>query len=254
MSKLPYMQFFPSDWLRDTKVLSPEAKAVWIDILALAWNEPERGVYKRPIPAFCREHQLDGERGPSILEELKLVATVTISNHCVTVISRRMIKEEKHRESNRIKVNRFRSRAGVTDGNQNVTHKKSEVRSQKSEVINNKDLTPLPPFEIPEDLKPNEPEIREWLAYKKQKGQNYKSKGLEVFWRMLRKFPHEHLKAIIEQSMANNWAGLFELKNGGQHGRQGNSQAGLRQIGAPERADSKFAGIGKTIRVGGDED
>jgi hypothetical protein len=67
--------------------------------------------------------------------------------------------------------------------------------------------------EIPEDLKTNEPEIREWFEYKVQRGQRYKPKGLDAFFRVIRKIPPEQRRISVETSMANNWAGIFPVRN-----------------------------------------
>src|SRR3990167_8236796 len=71
--------------------------------------------------------------------------------------------------------------------------------------------------QIPEDLKPNEPEIKNWLAYKRERGETYKPRGLDALYRALRAIPEGQRKAAIDQSMGNNWAGLFPPK-GGQNG------------------------------------
>src|SRR5687768_9867751 len=104
--KMPFFQFYPLDWLRDTAKLSPEAKGYWIQILCYAWNEPFRGVYEREESAMCYELGIDLIRLEDLLDELKLVADIkrrTISNvrgnkSYVTVMSRRMVKEETQRE------------------------------------------------------------------------------------------------------------------------------------------------------------
>ena len=44
MAELPYMQFYPTDWLADTRMLTASAKGVWIDTLADLWSAPERGL------------------------------------------------------------------------------------------------------------------------------------------------------------------------------------------------------------------
>lgn len=58
--------------------------------------------------------------------------------------------------------------------------------------------------------------IKKWLAYKKERKEGYKGKrSAEAFEEMLRKFAGNDPKKaeeIIKQSMANNWAGIFELK------------------------------------------
>ena len=60
------------------------------------------------------------------------------------------------------------------------------------------------------------PIIDDWLQYKKEKGQAYKPKGLEQFIIHLKALSKNNVKvadAIIKQSMRNNWAGIFELKD-----------------------------------------
>jgi len=59
-----------------------------------------------------------------------------------------------------------------------------------------------------------------WLEYKKERKEPYKSqKGLNAFYNKLidySKNDPDTAKKIIEQSMANNWAGIFELKESQQ--------------------------------------
>ena len=68
-----------------------------------------------------------------------------------------------------------------------------------------------------------------WLNYKKEKGQPYKQTGAEACYRKLLTLSggdKQMMIAIIEQSMSNNWAGIFELKNNGNRNstnKQGNS-------------------------------
>jgi hypothetical protein len=102
---------------------------------------------------------------------------------------------------------------------------------------------------IPDDLKANEVDIKNWLEYKRQKGQRYKPKGLEALWRAIRAIPENKRKESIENCMANNWAGLFE-KTGGNNGHKGIDGKLHAEIGGVERPDSKYAGIVKTIRTG----
>lgn len=60
------------------------------------------------------------------------------------------------------------------------------------------------------------PALTDWLEYKKQRRETYKTqKSLEALFRSMLKLSgnnSETAKLIVEQSMANNWAGLFELK------------------------------------------
>ena len=61
------------------------------------------------------------------------------------------------------------------------------------------------------------PIMRDWCAYKREKGQSYKPTGLKACYAKLLKLSNSNsdtARQIIEQSMASNWAGLFALKSG----------------------------------------
>lgn len=57
--------------------------------------------------------------------------------------------------------------------------------------------------------------VREWLEYKQERKEVYKSlRSIQVFYSQLKTLSQNNpkiAKAIIEQSMANNWAGIFNL-------------------------------------------
>jgi len=59
-----------------------------------------------------------------------------------------------------------------------------------------------------------------WLEYKRQRRESYKSEmSLKICYNKLVKLSGDNpdiAVAIVEQSIANNWAGLFELKNNNQ--------------------------------------
>lgn len=66
--------------------------------------------------------------------------------------------------------------------------------------------------------------ITKWLEYKKEKRQSYKPKGLESFKKKIYEMSGGDpvvADAIVEQSMANNYQGLFPLKSN-SYGRQPN--------------------------------
>lgn len=63
-------------------------------------------------------------------------------------------------------------------------------------------------IQIPDDLKRYEECILEWLAYKKEKRQSYKPRGLKQLWNKLRKL--RDIPSAIEFSMGCNYAGVFD--------------------------------------------
>ena len=58
--------------------------------------------------------------------------------------------------------------------------------------------------------------VQTWLQYKKEKKQTFKPTGFKTMYNSLVKLSNnnpETAKKIVEQSMSNNWQGLFELKD-----------------------------------------
>ena len=148
MAKLPWMKFFPLDFMRDTRGLSPEAKGIWIDLICFMWNSETRGRITMEFSSLSRMVGCSEEcLNKSILEFISqnICEILTERNGFVTVISRRMKREEKDRENTRLRVDKHRQKrecnADVTPPcNGHVTPQKLEVRSKKLEVIKEKDL------------------------------------------------------------------------------------------------------------------
>ena len=72
-----------------------------------------------------------------------------------------------------------------------------------------------------------------WLEYKRERRENYKSeKSLKLAYsKLLQLSGNDPQKAasIVEQSMANNWAGLFDLKPGNNGNRNNQNERDCRQ-------------------------
>lgn len=60
-----------------------------------------------------------------------------------------------------------------------------------------------------------QPIMADWLAYKSERGQTYRQQGARTCYARLMTLSDKNpqlARRIIDQSMANNWAGLFNLK------------------------------------------
>lgn len=69
-----------------------------------------------------------------------------------------------------------------------------------------------------EEYYPCKEALEMWLAYKKEKRQTYKQRGLEALKKKLLQLSNgnpEYAKVIVEYSMGNNYTGLFAPKNNG---------------------------------------
>lgn len=142
MAKLPYMPFYPSDYLRDTRCLSLAARGVWIDLICALWNAPTRGKKTLTMEGWAGEIGKGVEEIRPIISELETQHIFSSSrkpNGGITITSRRMVREEKARESNRKRQREFYERHtkqktnAITNTDITGIYQKSEVRSQKSE-------------------------------------------------------------------------------------------------------------------------
>lgn len=78
---------------------------------------------------------------------------------------------------------------------------------------------------VPELLLPT---VQRWLAYKKEKNESYKPIGFNGFIKKLIEYSNGNVQIadeIIDVSIANNYSGIFMLKNNGRYNqsRQSNS-------------------------------
>ena len=143
--KLPWMQFFPADWTRDTLSLSLSARGAWISLICAMWDAKPRGELTMSIEAYGRVLGVSKTKASAVIKELldrKVCDCVTLGNGDVTLVCRRQVKDEKHRESTRCRVEKFRNAHVTSPRNGKVTPYISEVRSQKSEVREDKNSSP----------------------------------------------------------------------------------------------------------------
>jgi hypothetical protein len=141
MSKLPFLQFYPSDYLVDTRVLSLAARGAWVDIICVLHKSSTRGTLTLPARGWARimgSTEADFQCALSEIEEMKVGDVIRNGNGDVSVTCRRMMNESITREQTRLRVQNHRkkhgNKAGNESGNADVTGNKSEVISQKSEA------------------------------------------------------------------------------------------------------------------------
>lgn len=106
MGKLPYMQFFPSDWLghAGVRMCSIEARGLWIDMLCMLHQSCRRGYLLdesgTPIDVerLARVCGLATERVSACLQELSRVGAYSCDSAGV-IYSRRMVREDQKRST-----------------------------------------------------------------------------------------------------------------------------------------------------------
>lgn len=143
-----YIKWEPDRWIRDTRHLSAEAKGVLIDVLMFAHGEPNRGVYTRSKEVMAREVGIPLERLDNALRELSQALRVTVRNKKVTLVNRRMVREQNEASNNAKRQARFRakqkSNAPITPYSHSNSNKEDDYHHLLAEVTAPKTATEIP--------------------------------------------------------------------------------------------------------------
>ncbi len=70
MTKLPAFQFYPGDWIQDTRALTLAAKGAWIDILCALWRSQTRGSLTMPLMGWARLLGCTADQAAAVVTEL----------------------------------------------------------------------------------------------------------------------------------------------------------------------------------------
>lgn len=148
-SKQPAFMFYSGDWLKDPalQACSPSTRGIWINFLCHMWEAKERGILRGTVEEFCRLGRCTPEEFSLFLEDAHhhhfanffgaRNANVTDCHKKITVINRRMRKEEKARQANKKRQQQHRDRKR----NANVTPYSSISSSIVTKVTNSQGVT-----------------------------------------------------------------------------------------------------------------
>jgi len=155
MAKLPFMQFYPADWIKDTRTLSLEARGAWIDLICAMWEAPVRGKLDWTVSQFeiflgCRDDmntatEIWNELIASGVGELNMEPEDSNGDKRVTIMSRRISREEHQRNQGAARQSRHRSHSD-NDLSRPI-YQKSEVRGQKEDKIKDPVKPPADPVD-----------------------------------------------------------------------------------------------------------
>lgn len=112
MPKFPWMQFNTGDWLKDPKLSMclPATRGIWIDAIAAMHEDRRSGTLSGSLCQLARVLRCTEPALIAALDDLQATGAgdVTQRNGCITLINRRMFREAKDRENNRLRQERFR--------------------------------------------------------------------------------------------------------------------------------------------------
>ena len=117
MGKLPYIEFYPNDWTHDLQEHPLDVQGAWMLILCkLHWSET-RGQKTLKLCQWSKVLSVKEDRAADLLCYIKASSLGQVLGHIrrhnanITVISRRMIKDDKAREQNKLRQRRYREKA-----------------------------------------------------------------------------------------------------------------------------------------------
>lgn len=139
--KAPAFQFYPGDWLKDPALTmcSQATRGAWIDMLAAMWEVKDRGVLQGTVHQLARVCRCSPEEMDAALHEIEAnnVANITRDNGVITVMSRRMIRDEKNRKNNAVRQTRYRNKQQRNAEDNNIqtppSHRSSSSSSSSSD-------------------------------------------------------------------------------------------------------------------------
>jgi hypothetical protein len=127
IGKLPSMQFYPGDWLKDPAVraCSLAARGLWFEILCLMWESPERGVLKTGDAPWGATEMAsavgaDVTLVTKLLAELKSKGVASARAEDGALYSRRMVRDEVERRKETDRQRRWRYRSGSAQSVENA--------------------------------------------------------------------------------------------------------------------------------------
>ena len=111
MRKLPAMQFYVGDWMKDPelRICGHGARGLWMDLLCLMHESAERGVLVANGKPMT-EKQIAMATGATVhdvgvlLDELESAGVFSRREDDNAIVSRRMLRDEGTRASTRIRV------------------------------------------------------------------------------------------------------------------------------------------------------
>ena len=152
MNRLPWMKFYPSDYLADTRSLTAQEKGCWLDLICHMYVKDVGEIetdYGELMRIWGLEEQEEAE---NMIWALSMRGMFAVNkrqdNASITVQSRRLMKDKTERENNRIRQYKHTHNGKLPPdshlNNRNITEEKLDVRSYKKKRIYKPFIPPTP--------------------------------------------------------------------------------------------------------------
>lgn len=156
-------------------------------------------------------------------------------------ISKEILERDLENEKLRLEIERLNQ--ALEEKNKKVSTKGGATKPKKVSWLDLKEM------ELPEIY--NEEEFREtwqsWCDFKHSRKESFTEKGIEIWFKKLETLSSRDLSIsiqIVNESIANNWQGIFELKNQKSYAAsKSNSQKSTTPYGAIGGVNSQGRGM-----------
>ncbi len=126
MDKLPWMQFYTGDWLKDPKLSMclPATRGIWIDAVAAMHENGHFGTLSGTPDQLIRILRCTETALMSAISDLQATGAADVTlrnaqgNAIITLVNRRMQREAKERQDNKLRQERYRNK-GKHNGKNN---------------------------------------------------------------------------------------------------------------------------------------
>lgn len=212
----PYLPLYVQDFLTDEKLIecSASATGVYIRLMCIMHKSEEYGVIllkqkDKQNDSNCLNFAYKLAKFLPYPEKEILSGLTELLNEGVLILDGDKLIQKRMVKDNSISI--VRAEAGSKGGKKTHFAKaKPKAKGQAKPKANTE-------YEIVYENEDVFNVFLEWLEYKKERKESYKSKkSLQISYDHLVKLSDNNAtkaKAIIEQSISNNYAGIFELKN-----------------------------------------
>jgi len=197
--KDPAFLFYPNDYIGGTMGMTFEEKGAYIEVLMMQFN---RG--------HMTEHMI-GQVIGQLWDQIKHKFTIDENS---LYYNERLEYEQKRRQN--FANSRKNNKLGNNQYNKKTGHMTKHMENRNRNENINKDESKKFKFDFSFIEIDYKEAFENWIEYKKEKKQTYKTqKSLESCYhnlKLLSEFDPEKAKQIVFNSISNNYAGLFKLK------------------------------------------
>lgn len=223
----PYLPLYIQDFLTDEKLIecSASSTGIYIRLMCIMHKSEEYGTIllkqkdkqsSEPLQNFASKI---AKQLPYTFDEVYAGLDELISEGVIIIDGDKLFQKRMVRDN---EISEIRSEAGKKGGLKTQRFAKAKVKANseyenENEDINKEENKGAKKFNFDFVEEQFKDVFNSWLQYKKERKETYKTQtSLEACYRNLKKLSDnnpEKANAIVEYSFANNYSGLFPLKN-----------------------------------------